>query len=88
MLSRGGEDIDPVPKYLQAATRHLYDMDRYCSGTICRHRALVGRSRDVGIGGDEPGTFGDQADGAGDRLERIRPRLSEARRVLAFAESG
>ncbi|MGZ8710802.1 MAG: RecQ family ATP-dependent DNA helicase, partial [Thermoanaerobaculia bacterium] len=41
MLSRGGEDIDPDPKYLQAATRHLYDMDRYCSGSTCRHRALV-----------------------------------------------
>jgi ATP-dependent DNA helicase RecQ len=41
MLSRGGEDIDPDPRYLQAATRHLYDMDRYCSGSTCRHRALV-----------------------------------------------
>ncbi|HEU4521094.1 MAG TPA: RecQ family ATP-dependent DNA helicase, partial [Thermoanaerobaculia bacterium] len=41
MLARGGEDIDPDPRYLQAATRHLNDMDRYCSGTVCRHRALV-----------------------------------------------
>ncbi len=41
MLARGGEEMEPDPKYLQAATRHLYDMDRYCSGTICRHRALV-----------------------------------------------
>ena len=41
MLLRGGEEIDPDPKYLQTATRHLTDIDRYCSGSICRHRALV-----------------------------------------------
>ena len=41
MVSRGGEDIDPDPKYVEAAGRHLNDIDRYCSGTTCRHRALV-----------------------------------------------
>ena len=41
MVSRGGEDIDPDPKYVEAAGRHLTDIDRYCSGTTCRHRALV-----------------------------------------------
>ncbi|HUP45680.1 MAG TPA: DNA helicase RecQ [Thermoanaerobaculia bacterium] len=41
MLSRGGEEMEPDPRYVQAASRHLNDMDRYCSGTICRHRALV-----------------------------------------------
>ncbi|HUP47848.1 MAG TPA: DNA helicase RecQ [Thermoanaerobaculia bacterium] len=42
MLARGGEEIEPDPRYLEAATRHLNDMDRYCSGTTCRHHALVG----------------------------------------------
>ena len=41
MLSRGGDEIDPDPRHLEAMTRHLNDMDRYCSGTSCRHRALV-----------------------------------------------
>ncbi|MDQ3280491.1 MAG: DNA helicase RecQ [Acidobacteriota bacterium] len=34
-------DSSPDPEYLRSATRHLNDMDRYCSGAICRHRALV-----------------------------------------------
>jgi ATP-dependent DNA helicase RecQ len=29
------------PAYVQSALRHLNDMDRYCSGAKCRHRALV-----------------------------------------------
>jgi ATP-dependent DNA helicase RecQ len=41
MLERGGEEIEPDPKYVESATRHLIDIDRYCSGTTCRHRALV-----------------------------------------------
>jgi len=45
MLERGpaaGDDeIEPDPKFIESATRHLIDVDRYCSGTVCRHRALV-----------------------------------------------
>lgn len=41
MLERGGEEIDPDPRYIQSAMKHLTDIDRYCAGTICRHRALV-----------------------------------------------
>ena len=29
------------PAYVESAVRHLNDMDRYCSGAACRHRALV-----------------------------------------------
>ena len=29
------------PEYAQSALRHLNDMDRYCSGASCRHKALV-----------------------------------------------
>jgi len=29
------------PEYVKSAIRHLNDMDRYCSGASCRHRALV-----------------------------------------------
>ena len=41
MLERGGDEIEPDPKYIESATRHLNDIDRYCAGTTCRHRALV-----------------------------------------------
>src|SRR5437763_4039207 len=41
MLERGGEEVAPDPKYVESAMRHLTDIDRYCSGTTCRHRALV-----------------------------------------------
>ncbi|MFP5247088.1 MAG: DNA helicase RecQ [Thermoanaerobaculia bacterium] len=34
-------DTATDPEYLQSALRHLNDMDRYCSGASCRHRALV-----------------------------------------------
>ncbi len=39
MLGRGDEAVDPT--YLESAMRHVVDIDRYCSGTACRHRALV-----------------------------------------------
>jgi ATP-dependent DNA helicase RecQ len=41
MVDRGGEDITPDPAHVQSAIRHLNDIDRYCAGTTCRHRALV-----------------------------------------------
>ncbi|HET7433440.1 MAG TPA: DNA helicase RecQ [Thermoanaerobaculia bacterium] len=41
MLERGGEEFAPDPKFVESATRHLNDIDRYCSGATCRHRALV-----------------------------------------------
>ena len=41
MLERGSEEVAPDPKYVESAMRHLTDIDRYCSGTTCRHRALV-----------------------------------------------
>ncbi len=41
MLERGGEEIEPDPKFLEASIRHLNDINRYASGTTCRHRALV-----------------------------------------------
>jgi ATP-dependent DNA helicase RecQ len=41
MLEKPSEDAAPDPKYVESAMRHLTDIDRYCSGTTCRHRALV-----------------------------------------------
>jgi ATP-dependent DNA helicase RecQ len=41
MLQRGGEAVTPDPQYVESAMRHVVDIDRYCSGTACRHRALV-----------------------------------------------
>jgi ATP-dependent DNA helicase RecQ len=41
MIERGGDEAPPDPRYYESALRHLADIDRYCSGTACRHRALV-----------------------------------------------
>lgn len=42
MLSGGGDDDAPRdPAWVESALRHLNDLDRYLSGTSCRHRALV-----------------------------------------------
>jgi ATP-dependent DNA helicase RecQ len=42
MLEKPSESgAAPDPKYVESAMRHLTDIDRYCSGTTCRHRALV-----------------------------------------------
>jgi ATP-dependent DNA helicase RecQ len=34
-------DTAADPAHAESALRHLYDIDRYCSGATCRHRALV-----------------------------------------------
>ena len=41
MLERGSEEVEPDPRYVESAMRHLNDMDRYCSGASCRHKSLV-----------------------------------------------
>jgi ATP-dependent DNA helicase RecQ len=41
MVERGNEEGPPDPQYVATAIKHLVDIDRYCSGTACRHRALV-----------------------------------------------
>jgi ATP-dependent DNA helicase RecQ len=41
MIERGSEEMTPDPAFVASANRHLADIDRYCSGTTCRHRALV-----------------------------------------------
>jgi ATP-dependent DNA helicase RecQ len=41
MVERPIDDVAPDPRYVATAIRHLNDIDRYCSGVVCRHRALV-----------------------------------------------
>ena len=41
MVERPMDDVAPDPQYVATAIRHLNDIDRYCSGVVCRHRALV-----------------------------------------------
>jgi ATP-dependent DNA helicase RecQ len=41
MVERPVDDVAPDPQYVATAIRHLNDIDRYCSGVVCRHRALV-----------------------------------------------
>ncbi|HYM62028.1 MAG TPA: RecQ family ATP-dependent DNA helicase, partial [Thermoanaerobaculia bacterium] len=38
MLS--GCEVEVSAEYLAASMRHVGDIDRYCSGSVCRHRAL------------------------------------------------
>ena len=42
MIDKPNENGEkPDPDWVASATRHVIDLDRYCSGTVCRHRALV-----------------------------------------------
>jgi ATP-dependent DNA helicase RecQ len=41
MIERPVDDVAPDPRYVATAVKHLNDIDRYCSGVVCRHRALV-----------------------------------------------
>src|SRR5207244_3549446 len=41
MFERPMDDVTPDPQFVATAVRHLNDIDRYCSGVVCRHRALV-----------------------------------------------
>jgi ATP-dependent DNA helicase RecQ len=41
LLERSAAENAVDPSFLPSAIRHLEDMDRYCRGAACRHRALV-----------------------------------------------
>jgi ATP-dependent DNA helicase RecQ len=42
MLEKPPEDGGELdPQFVESAVRHVRDLDRYCGGVICRHRALV-----------------------------------------------
>jgi ATP-dependent DNA helicase RecQ len=41
ILEKSAAENAVDPSFLPSAIKHLEDMDRYCRGAICRHRALV-----------------------------------------------
>ena len=41
MAERGTDEMPADPEFVTNSIKHLIDIDRYCSGTACRHRALV-----------------------------------------------
>lgn len=41
ILAKSARENDVGPEFLPAMLKHLNDMDRYCRGAVCRHRALV-----------------------------------------------
>jgi ATP-dependent DNA helicase RecQ len=41
MLEKSARESEADASYLATALKHLDDMDRYCRGAVCRHRALV-----------------------------------------------
>jgi ATP-dependent DNA helicase RecQ len=40
-MEKSAEEQQMDPSFLAGAMRHLEDIDRYCRGVLCRHRALV-----------------------------------------------
>jgi ATP-dependent DNA helicase RecQ len=54
VLEKSAAEPGVDPSFLPNALQHLNDMDRYCRGAVCRHRALVGyfgQSLEVGVCG-------------------------------------
>jgi ATP-dependent DNA helicase RecQ len=41
ILEKSASESGVDPSFLPSALKHLEDMDRYCRGAVCRHRALV-----------------------------------------------
>jgi ATP-dependent DNA helicase RecQ len=41
IIEKSADDPGVDPAFVPGALRHLEDMDRYCRGAVCRHRALV-----------------------------------------------
>jgi ATP-dependent DNA helicase RecQ len=41
ILEKSAAEPDVDPGFLPGALKHLEDMDRYCRGAVCRHKALV-----------------------------------------------
>ncbi|MGH9678262.1 MAG: RecQ family ATP-dependent DNA helicase, partial [Candidatus Acidiferrum sp.] len=41
IIEKSARDNAADPSYLPAALKHLEDMDRFCRGSVCRHRTLV-----------------------------------------------
>ncbi len=41
ILEKSASDPAVDPSFLPSALKHVEDMDRYCRGAVCRHRALV-----------------------------------------------
>jgi ATP-dependent DNA helicase RecQ len=41
IIKKSGSEPGVDPAFIPGALKHLADMDRYCRGAVCRHRALV-----------------------------------------------
>src|SRR5437870_5748268 len=41
IIEKSANDPGVDPSFLPGALKHVEDMDRYCRGAVCRHRALV-----------------------------------------------
>jgi ATP-dependent DNA helicase RecQ len=41
IVEKSAEEAQAEPAFVTSAFQHMDDMDRYCRGAICRHRALV-----------------------------------------------
>jgi ATP-dependent DNA helicase RecQ len=41
IMEKSAAEANSEPEYLVSALKHIDDMDRYCRGAVCRHRALV-----------------------------------------------
>jgi ATP-dependent DNA helicase RecQ len=41
LIEKSAGEHDADPQYVSSAMQHLRDMQRYCEGMVCRHKALV-----------------------------------------------
>ncbi|HZT79806.1 MAG TPA: DNA helicase RecQ [Gemmataceae bacterium] len=41
IVEKSAAEAGADPAFVRSAVKHLEDMDRYCRGAVCRHRALV-----------------------------------------------
>jgi ATP-dependent DNA helicase RecQ len=41
IMEKSAEEAGADPSFLENALKHLRDIDRYCRGAVCRHKALV-----------------------------------------------
>ncbi len=78
MLERGGDEVVPDPVYIESAMRHVVDIDRYCSGTACRHRALVEY-----FGQRFPSDSCGACDGCLGETEEVADALTVAQKILS-----
>jgi ATP-dependent DNA helicase RecQ len=78
ILEKSAAENAVDPSFLPSAIRHLEDMDRYCRGAVCRHKALVQY-----FGQDLPGAGCNACDLCLGDTEEVADALVTAQKILS-----